>query len=333
MTKTLIDFETRQPFATRFFTQALSGKNLVNAYILRGRDLTQPYKMALRLAQLINCQQSSDVLKACGQCQSCRWIEENAHPGVITVSNATYLQTVDPETGLGKSKTGKPQKSIAVGQLESLLKSLSLHSGGFHRVVILTGVQETLAEFQQGEPCTSPRDWAPENGGTFQPTPLDRRLFPDTLANKFLKVLEEPPLDVIFFLLTDSEDKLLETIVSRCQLVPFVTPAAYNQTELSHPARETFQTLLTGIARQDFLEQVQIFNRYLADGGVDAPEALSVFQQFLQEQMSHNALEKSQYLRLKQYLQSLESAKRWIQDKVREEAVLEDLFIQWAALS
>ena len=44
------------------------------------------------------------------------------------------------------------------------------------------------------------------------------RVRPET-ANHFLKTLEEPPTDVTFFLLTARLPALLETIVSRCQVV------------------------------------------------------------------------------------------------------------------
>jgi DNA polymerase-3 subunit delta' len=41
----------------------------------------------------------------------------------------------------------------------------------------------------------------------------------DATANKLLKVLEEPPKKTIFLLVTEREDLLLPTILSRCQLV------------------------------------------------------------------------------------------------------------------
>ena len=41
----------------------------------------------------------------------------------------------------------------------------------------------------------------------------------DATANKLLKVLEEPPKKTIFLLVTEREDLLLPTIISRCQLV------------------------------------------------------------------------------------------------------------------
>lgn len=40
-------------------------------------------------------------------------------------------------------------------------------------------------------------------------------------ANAFLKTLEEPPDDVVFILLGRTRDSVLETIASRCQVIPF----------------------------------------------------------------------------------------------------------------
>lgn len=40
-------------------------------------------------------------------------------------------------------------------------------------------------------------------------------------ANALLKILEEPPANTYFFLLTDNLDGLLETIISRCQSIRF----------------------------------------------------------------------------------------------------------------
>jgi DNA polymerase-3 subunit delta' len=38
-------------------------------------------------------------------------------------------------------------------------------------------------------------------------------------GNKLLKLIEEPPPDTIFLLVAESEDQLLQTIISRCQLI------------------------------------------------------------------------------------------------------------------
>lgn len=41
-------------------------------------------------------------------------------------------------------------------------------------------------------------------------------------ANKLLKLLEEPPEKTVFILITESSDDLLQTIISRCQVVDFL---------------------------------------------------------------------------------------------------------------
>ena len=47
----------------------------------------------------------------------------------------------------------------------------------------------------------------------------------DASANALLKTIEEPPANVTFVLMARSADAVLPTIVSRCQCVPFRTPA------------------------------------------------------------------------------------------------------------
>jgi DNA polymerase III subunit delta' len=66
------------------------------------------------------------------------------------------------------------------------------------------------------------------------------RLHP-AAANKLLKSLEEPPAHVVFLLVSSEPDRLLPTIVSRCEAVPF-TPVA--REELLACIRERYD--LTG---------------------------------------------------------------------------------------
>lgn len=60
--------------------------------------------------------------------------------------------------------------------------------------------------------------------------------------NALLKTLEEPPAHVIFILATTEEDKLLDTILSRCQVFRFHTPSrlVLQQTVTDIAAREGF---------------------------------------------------------------------------------------------
>ncbi len=47
-------------------------------------------------------------------------------------------------------------------------------------------------------------------------------------SNKILKILEEPPQKTIFLLLTENSEDLIDTIKSRCQIITFSKPDAYD---------------------------------------------------------------------------------------------------------
>jgi len=59
------------------------------------------------------------------------------------------------------------------------------------------------------------------------------------VTNAFLKLLEEPPDEVMFILTTDQPDALLPTIISRCQVIPF-TPVAPEDIEQNLVDRHGF---------------------------------------------------------------------------------------------
>jgi len=63
----------------------------------------------------------------------------------------------------------------------------------------------------------------------------------DQAANAFLKTLEEPPKKCIFFLLTDSPQFLLPTVVSRCQTIN----VASGQLNLPNDLRERIVDIMT----------------------------------------------------------------------------------------
>lgn len=85
----------------------------------------------------------------------------------------------------------KKQGAINVHEAEEIIKTLSLNSyeGGYKITII----------------------WLPE-------------LMNNSAANKLLKILEEPPQKTVFLLVSEREDLLLPTIISRCQLIQINPP-------------------------------------------------------------------------------------------------------------
>ena len=83
----------------------------------------------------------------------------------------------------------------------------------------------------------------------------------DPAANAFLKTLEEPPARSVFFLLTDSPQSLLPTIVSRCQRVvvagdPARLPDAWRQALLAVLAESSGAGALAAFSRADRVDKI-----------------------------------------------------------------------------
>ena len=160
--------------------------------------------LALAYAQYLNCTDRRDG-DSCGQCPSCRQMAKFIHPDVHFLfpynqeaggccddllpkwreylSRSPYIQL--PEWAEFSGAAGK-QCIIYSKESDRLLSRLAMKSyQSPYKVVFI---------------------WMPE------------RLH-ETLANKLLKLLEEPPAGTVFLLVSDAPDTLLATILSRAQSV------------------------------------------------------------------------------------------------------------------
>lgn len=185
--------------------RAVQTNHLAHALLFDGPLGSANLALALALAQYINCEdkQESD---ACGLCASCVKIQKLVHPD---------LHMVFPVANLAKGKTSEAyltdwrkflleqpyrtlpdwletvgadnkQGNISAEEARSILQTLSLKAyEGAYKIMLI---------------------WLPE-------------LMNITSANALLKVLEEPPAQTLFLLVTNQSDKLLITILSRTQRV------------------------------------------------------------------------------------------------------------------
>jgi hypothetical protein len=113
-------------------------------------------------------------------------------------------------------------------------------------------------------------------------------------------------------------------------MVPFKTPASFFETRFSPAAEQVYHHLLSELGRQDFLSQTQTLVAYLSENHVSAAEALAGFQQFIWESSKRTGLPEQRYGHVTSMIRKIDHARRMLEDKVREEAVLEDLFLQLA---
>lgn len=171
----------KYPFLTNYFTEVLSAKNrpLPQSILFYGNDLESQYILSKEIARLLNCKQ--DKSDNC-DCINCKWINDNSHPAVMTISR------IDNKPDDDDSKT-----VISIKQ-SAFIKETLVNASEFHRVFIF---------------CDK------DDEGNI--AGLNQFNFQAETANSLLKIIEEPLPGVTFIFLTRYIDDLLPTIISRSQ--------------------------------------------------------------------------------------------------------------------
>ena len=188
----------------------LNEDRIPHAQLFCGPEGCGKLAMALAYASALLCRQPENG-EPCQHCASCRMTATLAHPDLHFVFpvikqkgqsgepvSDQYLkewrtQLLDTPyfsrlTWLSRMEVENQQSQIGVAESDLILKKLSLVSGqGGYKVMII---------------------WLPEQMNI-------------PAANKLLKILEEPPRQTVFLLVSDQPEKLLTTIVSRTQRIVF----------------------------------------------------------------------------------------------------------------
>ena len=186
-------------------TMVDSGR-IAHAQLYTGAGGVGKLALALAMSQYIMCNDRHDG-RACGVCASCRKFATLEHPDLHFVfpiysssSNGNprcddlvkdfrkeiianpYITT---EEWMAKVSEGK-QCLIYANESEEIIRKLSYKAyESDYKVMIIFGAEK------MNEVC----------------------------SNKVLKILEEPPGDTVFMLISDTTDKMLATITSRCQQI------------------------------------------------------------------------------------------------------------------
>ncbi|MES2899364.1 MAG: DNA polymerase III subunit delta' [Pseudomonadota bacterium] len=162
-----------------------------HAILFHGAAGTGKADFIERFAQALLCENGQADGHACGSCISCGWFSQHNHPDYRRVrpealddEPAEGEEGVDADSGKKSKATKTPSKEIKIEQIRNLsdFMNISTHRQGL-RVVVL----------YPAEALNTPA------------------------SNALLKTLEEPPPGTVFLLSTNSIDRLLPTILSRCR--------------------------------------------------------------------------------------------------------------------
>ncbi len=327
--------QAERPLAHRFFKEALENQRLAHAYVLKGRAYGEMYRLALCIAQVLNCQNPPSAGEACGECTDCKWILNNSHPAVTTLSRLTYQvsetgEDLDPEALEKLAKKATTPTQIKTEQIERLLAQLGL-SSKHKRVIIFTDAEELPASMPSD--VVAPYEWRALKANedkSFHIRPLERKLFNAASANRFLKTLEEPLPNTLFFFIAETEEQLLETIVSRCQVIPYASACTAAYGAVPDVYQAWLEGFILGFRRgmPDVYQAAGEFEQFfVAEQGLSLEQALELFQLYLRSRFLYGTPDAAAFARYRAAQLPLDEAIRMLRAKTNEAQVLLALFL------
>lgn len=188
---------------------ALEKGRIAHAYLFYGNEGAGKDAMALEFARVLNCEKGG--VEACNQCSSCKAMGRLQHPNVKLIFPLPREKSED--------KSSSPLDGLSPETVEEIQEQLKLKAENpYYRIQIseakeirITSIRElrrqaALSKFLHGKKVfiLSNAEYLNEEA-----------------SNALLKTLEEPLADTVLILTTSHPERLLPTIVSRCQRVKF----------------------------------------------------------------------------------------------------------------
>jgi len=187
-----------------FLKNMVIENRLPHAILLLGPEGCGHLPMALALSQYIQCNGNKSE-EACGQCSNCLKAAKYIHPDIhfsypfIGAQNTStsflkeWREAITTEANMNAfqwlASIGAENKQGNINKLEcfQIIQKLGLQSFEGDKKILLMWMPEYLAKE----------------------------------GNRLLKLIEEPPENTIIILVAENEERILNTILSRCQLVKF----------------------------------------------------------------------------------------------------------------
>ena len=298
-------------YLSNFFKTAIDQKRLFHSIILYGSNNLIQYAMALELARQLNCLENKR--EDCN-CQNCRWIRENKHPAILTISK------ID-------NKSDSSKTVISEEQINTILDTL-VNSSDYHRVFIFCdATMKTLSnnEIKEYEEFKLTGFKPPQNSDNetfWYPTGVNTNCFSTVAANAMLKSIEEPSENVHFIFLTNNKEDLLQTIISRSQVFYMAdTQNIYYNTGFFKQYFTTYPTFNKNSA----LDFVNTLLNFQYDNNLETTYVLDCIQYFLIK-LAENNFENTRLLEILQKdIEKIQKAKNMAKAYIKEQNIYEYL--------
>jgi DNA polymerase-3 subunit delta' len=216
---------------------------MAHAQLFSGKEGALNLSLAIAYATYIQCTDRKPD-DACGKCAACSKNLKYIHPDLHFVFPLSNINN-DKDVDRFKAEITKSWRAFLLEQPFGKLDDWTNFYGGENKQALISreesrSIIKTLSLKSFESPYKVMIIWQPE-------------YMHSSAANGILKILEEPPQNTFFLLVTNAADRLLPTILSRTQLiqVPPLTDEDLedylkNETEITEADRRSIIQLADG---------------------------------------------------------------------------------------
>ena len=178
-----------------------------HAQLFTGPEGCGSLALALAYARYVSCENRSDH-DSCGICKSCVKYEKMIHPD---------LHFVFPV--IKNKKDSEPVSDSFIEEWREFVKKSPFFTlNNWLDSIEVGNAQGMIFASEAGEIIKKLNLKTFESDYKIMIIWLPEKMHPSA-ANKLLKMIEEPPEKTLFLLVSDEPDKIIPTILSRCQLI------------------------------------------------------------------------------------------------------------------
>jgi DNA polymerase-3 subunit delta' len=239
--------------------QTVKDKRISHAQLFFGDEGSGNLALAIAYAQYISClsKQEDD---SCGQCKSCIKFQKLVHPDMH------FAFPVNTKNS--KQKREDITSDSFISQWRTLVNDFPYFSeSAWYEYIGIEKKQGNINK-SDAESIQQKMNFKPfESDYKFMLIWLPERMN-TTAANKLLKLIEEPPANTLFLLVSKNIDQIIKTILSRTQLIrvpPVDEQSMQDMLDRKYDLSPNEAKVLTRLATGDVLKAIKIHDRHEAE--------------------------------------------------------------------
>lgn len=208
---TFKDITGQDGIRQRLVDSAAAG-TVPHALLFAGPEGTGKFQMALAFARYLLCDNRNTVKDSCGACPACVKTQKLIHPD---------LHFIFPVINKGKSSDNPTVSDDEIKTWREFLAENDYFSYEDWLEALGDISKQAIIPAKESDVIAEKLNLKSSQGGwkialIWLPEKMNV-----TCANKMLKLLEEPPAQTLFILVSDRPEGILDTILSRCQRIDF----------------------------------------------------------------------------------------------------------------